>query len=66
MPRIRLNGEERTVRAETVAALVEELGLAHRYIAVERNMEVVPKSAWESTRLADGDRIEIVQMIGGG
>ncbi len=66
MPRIRLNGEERDVRAQTVAALVEELGLAHRYIAIERNREVVPKSAWASTPVAEGDRIEIVQMIGGG
>ncbi len=66
MPRIRLNGEERDVRAQTVAALVEELGLAHRYIASERNREVVPKSAWASSPVAEGDRIEIVQMIGGG
>ncbi len=66
MPRIRLNGEEREVRSATVAGLVGELGLDGRRVAVERNLEVVPRSAWETTRLADGDRIEIVQMIGGG
>ncbi len=64
--RLRINGEERTVRARTVAELVNELGLDGRMIAVERNLEVVPKSAYAQTRLVDGDRLEIVHMIGGG
>lgn len=63
---IRLNGKEREVMAVTVAQLIEELGLQRRLIAVERNLEVVPKSRYQETRLAEGDRIEIVHMIGGG
>ncbi len=64
--RICINGETQTVRAGTVAALIEELGLNGRMIAVERNLEVVPKSRHADTRLEAGDRIEIVHMIGGG
>ncbi len=63
---VRINGEVRTVRAATVAELLGELGLDGRMIAVERNLEVVPKSAYGQTRLAEGDRLEIVHMIGGG
>ncbi|RME84694.1 MAG: sulfur carrier protein ThiS [Zetaproteobacteria bacterium] len=61
-----LNGEKRSVAASTVAELVRALGLEKRTIAVERNLEVVPRSAWSDTPIADGDRIEIVHMIGGG
>jgi thiamine biosynthesis protein ThiS len=49
-----------------VAALVALLGLDGRKVAVERNLEIVPRSAYGRTRLADGDRIEIVHFIGGG
>jgi thiamine biosynthesis protein ThiS len=50
----------------SVAALVAELGLDARKVAVERNLEIVPRSAYGQTALADGDRIEIVHFIGGG
>jgi len=63
---IHLNGEERVIEAETVAGLIAELGLEGRMIAVERNLEVVPKSAYAGTQLQEGDRLEIVHMIGGG
>lgn len=63
---IHLNGEKRRVEATTVEELIRELGLERRMIAVERNLEVVPKSAYASTMLHDGDRIEVVHMIGGG
>ncbi len=49
-----------------VAALVAALGLDGRKVAVERNLEIVPRSAYERTALEDGDRIEIVHFIGGG
>ena len=49
-----------------VAALIERLELAGKKIAVERNGEIVPKSAHRATRLADGDRLEIVVAVGGG
>lgn len=63
---IRLNGEEYSARAATLAGLISELGLEQRMIAIERNLEVVPKSQYASTPLITGDRIELVHMIGGG
>ena len=65
--RISVNGEERTLEGVAdVAALVSELGLDPRKVAVERNLEIVPRSTYAATALADGDRIEIVTFIGGG
>lgn len=63
---IRLNGEERDVDAATIAELVTGLGLEGRMIAVECNLEVVPKSRYVDTPLHEGDRVEVVHMIGGG
>jgi thiamine biosynthesis protein ThiS len=64
--RIQVNGEPREVAAATVLALVEELGLNVRKVAVERNLEIVPRSLHAATPIADGDRIEVVQFVGGG
>lgn len=64
--RIQVNGEIREVRAATVLALVEELGLDVRKVAVERNLEIVPKSLHGTTPVAEGDRFEVVQFVGGG
>lgn len=64
--RIQVNGEPREVAAATVLALVEELGLNVRKVAVERNLEIVPRSLHAATPIADGDRIELVQFVGGG
>ena len=64
--RIQVNGELRQVAAATILGLVEELGLDIRKVAVERNLEIVPRSLHASTELADGDRIELVQFVGGG
>ena len=64
--RIEVNGEPREVTAATVLALVEELGLDSRKVAVERNLEIVPRSLHAATPVADGDRIEVVQFVGGG
>ena len=64
--RIQVNGELREVGAATVLALVEELGLDVRKVAVERNLEIVPKSLHGATPIADGDLIEVVQFVGGG
>ncbi len=63
---IQLNGEMQTVSARTLAELVTELDLQQRMIAIERNLEVVPKSQYDVTGLQEGDRIELVHMIGGG
>lgn len=64
--RIQVNGEDRETKAATILALVEELGLDIRKVAVERNLEIVPRSLHGATALADGDRIEVVQFVGGG
>ena len=62
-----VNGERRTFAAlASLLDLVAELGLDARKVAVERNLEIVPRSAYGRTALADGDRIEIVHFIGGG
>ncbi len=64
--RLTVNGEDRNVDAPTVGALVAGLGLDVRKVAVERNLEIVPRSLYARTALSDGDRIEIVHFIGGG
>lgn len=66
MVKIRLNGEEREVSARNLTALIEEIGLDGRKIAVEKNMEIAPRSTWLATPVDDGDRLEIVQFVGGG
>lgn len=65
--RLLLNGEERDVAGiASIADLVSALGLDARKVAVERNLEIAPRSTYADVRLADGDRIEIVTFIGGG
>lgn len=65
--RLTVNGEDQTFeRVAHVADLVAALGLDVRKVAVEHNLEIVPRSTFAVTALADGDRIEIVHFIGGG
>jgi thiazole synthase len=62
-----INGESRQFDApQSISALLTGMGLDPAKIAVERNLEVVPKSLYERTTVADGDRLEIVHFIGGG
>ena len=62
-----INGEARSFPGVAdLAALVAALGLDGRKVAIERNLEIVPRSAYGKTKLIDGDRIEIVHFIGGG
>ncbi|MBK8841178.1 MAG: sulfur carrier protein ThiS [Hyphomonadaceae bacterium] len=62
-----LNGEPASAPdVVTVAAFLESLGMPLKGVAVERNREIVPKSMYGSVRLTEGDRIEIVQFVGGG
>ncbi|MGG5888217.1 sulfur carrier protein ThiS [Falsiroseomonas sp. HC035] len=64
---IEVNGEARQApEGASVAELLTLIGLAAPKVAVERNLEIVPRSAWAATRLAEGDRLEIVHFIGGG
>ena len=65
--RILLNGAPRELPAAlTFAQLIDELALAGRRLAVERNGEIVPRSRFGAEALADGDRIEVVIAVGGG
>jgi sulfur carrier protein len=66
--RVTVNGAPRELDATspTVADLVRAMGLEGKRIAVERNGEIVPKSRHAQTRLADGDRLEVVGAVGGG
>jgi sulfur carrier protein len=62
-----LNGQPTAADpGSTVAALIAQLGLVGKRIAVEVNENIVPRSAHESTSLQAGDRVEIVHAIGGG
>lgn len=62
-----INGERKELTGETsLAALLAAFDLPLGKVAIERNLEIVPKSAYEDTMLADGDRLEIVHFIGGG
>ncbi len=62
-----VNGEPRTVaEGLTLAQLVRDLGLERNPIAVELNLSVVPRDRHGETRLAEGDRLEIVTLVGGG
>lgn len=65
--KIVVNGEAREVDdGATVEQLVAALGIDRRSVAVEKNREIVPRSQHATTPLADGDRVEIVTMVGGG
>ncbi len=65
--KIYLNGEAREVPDNcTAAQLVELLGLGERRIAMEINLEIIPRSGYGNHSLKEGDKIEIVHAIGGG
>jgi thiamine biosynthesis protein ThiS len=64
---IRVNGQHRRVPAGiSVADLALELGLEPAKVAVERNLEIVPRSTLGDVRVQDGDDFEIVTFVGGG
>ncbi|MFN2339048.1 MAG: sulfur carrier protein ThiS [Gammaproteobacteria bacterium] len=64
---ITVNGENREFRDDlTAAALVEQLGLAGKRLAMEVNQEILPRGRFEQHHFQPGDRVEIVQAIGGG
>ena len=64
---ITINGEAREVPAGlTVAGLLAHLGLDADRVAIERNLEILPRARWEATQVQPGDRFEIVHFVGGG
>ena len=65
--KLHINGEIRTFDAPvSVLEVLRAMNLPSQKIAVELNLEIVPKSAYETQMVAAGDRIEIVHFIGGG
>jgi len=64
---ISVNGEARSANpGASVADLLRELGLDSGRVAIERNLEILPRPQWEQTLVEHGDRYEIVQFVGGG
>ncbi|RTE67084.1 sulfur carrier protein ThiS [Amphritea opalescens] len=64
---IQVNGDSLDVQeGASVADLIEQLGLGERRVAVELNLEIVPRSRHANTKLSEGDRVEVVHAIGGG
>jgi thiamine biosynthesis protein ThiS len=64
--KIVINGQEQTSESMTLAQLIEMLGMKQDRVAVELNRNIVPRTQWAETNLAEGDRLEIVHFVGGG
>jgi sulfur carrier protein len=65
--KIMLNGQEKSFKTSlTVSALLQDMGLGERRVAVEVNREIVPRSQHAGFQLQDNDRVEVVFAIGGG
>jgi thiamine biosynthesis protein ThiS len=64
---LQINGEQREFPdGLTIAALVAQLGMKPDRVAVELNLEIVPRTNWEATTLNNGDKLEVVHFVGGG
>jgi sulfur carrier protein len=61
-----INGAPRTTDASNLAQLIESLGMKADRVAVELNLEIVPRGQWSETALKSGDKLEIVHFVGGG
>ena len=65
--KLQINGESREFNGPlTLSALVETLGLKPDRVAVELNRSIVAREQWPATDLREGDRLEMVQFVGGG
>lgn len=63
---VRINGEMNDASGKSIAQLLEALGYSPQRVAVELNMEIVPKAKYSETFVKDGDSVEIVRFVGGG
>ena len=64
---ITVNGESRTIKpGATVSDLLQEIGLSPGRVAIERNLEILPRDQWPTTQVQPNDRYEIVHFVGGG
>lgn len=65
--KLKLNGEEKEIAdGLSVESLLEQLQIRPARVVVERNREIVPRDAYSSVLLAEGDTLEIVHFVGGG
>lgn len=64
---LQINGEKKDFSGlHTLADLVAHLGMKGDRVAIELNLDIVPRDRWDSTPVHDGDRLEIVHFVGGG
>lgn len=64
---LQINGEKKDLSGiHTLADLVEHLGMKGDRVAIELNLDIVPRDRWSATELHDGDKLEIVHFVGGG
>ena len=62
-----INGEGKDFSSPlSLSSLIEQLGMKHDRVAVELNLNIVPREQWPATNLKDGDQLEIVHFVGGG
>lgn len=65
--KVRINGDQREVPdGLNVAGLLGHLGIAAERVAIERNLDVLPRERWPETQVAPNDSFEIVHFVGGG
>ena len=63
---IKVNGESMDMDGKTVAELLEAMDAGSQRVAVELNMDIVPRASYGETVLKDGDTVEVVRFVGGG
>ncbi|MFY9531612.1 MAG: sulfur carrier protein ThiS [Candidatus Acidiferrales bacterium] len=64
---VTINGERREVpEGLNVSGLVDHLGMSAERVAIERNLDILPRARWATTQVAPDDRFEIVHLVGGG
>jgi thiamine biosynthesis protein ThiS len=64
---VTINGETRQIPdGLSVAAMIEQLGMKGNRVAIERNLDILPRARWQETQVQPGDKFEIVHFVGGG
>ena len=63
---VKINGQMHDVAGKTVIEVLDQLNFNSKTVAVERNLEIIPKASYETAVFNDGDEVEIVTFMGGG
>ncbi|MCW5213280.1 sulfur carrier protein ThiS [Desulfobulbus sp. TB] len=61
-----MNGEQRAIKSQTLDAMIVEQGISLDTVIAEVNLELIKKDDWAQTRLAEGDKVELLSFVGGG